>query len=87
MTDCPDCLIRWSASLEADGPEFTRCPAHKDIIVMYDPPGGWKYGFPKQYKPLPGEKFEDTLRRDGYPEEDIELAAKYSRFWGGVREL
>lgn len=23
---CPDCAIRWSCSLEADGPEFEPCP-------------------------------------------------------------
>ena len=49
--------------------------------TMYDPPEGWKYGFPKSYKPLPGEKLEDTLRRDGYPEELMALA-KWTRFWG-----
>jgi hypothetical protein len=28
ITDCPDCAIRWSCSLEADGPEFKPCPKH-----------------------------------------------------------
>ena len=36
-------------------------------IAMYDPPSGWMCGFPRPYKPLPGESVADTLRRDGYP--------------------
>lgn len=50
---------------------------------IYDPPEEWRYGFPKAYKPLPGEELEDTLRRDGYPEELIRQGmAKYCRFIG-----
>ena len=52
-------------------------------MSVYDPPEGWRYGFPKSYKPLIGEKLEDTLRRDGYPEELLAQGmAKYVRFWG-----
>lgn len=40
--------------------------------MMYDPPSGWKYGFPRPYLPKPGERLEDTLRRDGYPDKEIE---------------
>lgn len=47
----------------------------------YDPPEGWRHGFPRIYKPLEGESIEDTLLRDGYPEELINLA-KWCRFWG-----
>lgn len=50
-------------------------------IRAYDPPEGWKYGFPKPYKPLEGESIEDTLRRDGYPESMLNLA-QYTRFIG-----
>jgi len=39
--------------------------------LLYDPPSGWLYGFPKPYRPLPGESIEETLRRDGYPEKEI----------------
>jgi hypothetical protein len=50
--------------------------------TFYDPPSGWRYGFPREYKPLPSETLADTLRRDGYPErEDPEFAAKHTRFW------
>lgn len=50
-------------------------------IRIYDPPEGWRYGFPRQYKPLPGESFRDTLKRDGYPEELVEVAEMATRFW------
>lgn len=54
--------------------------------MLYDPPEGWKYGFPKEYKPLPGETVADTLRRDGYPEKLMELAP-WTRFIGTDEEL
>lgn len=50
---------------------------------LYDPPEGWRYGFPKNYAPLPDESIEDTLRRDGYPEKLMHLA-KWTRFIRGV---
>jgi hypothetical protein len=46
---------------------------------MIDPPKGWRYGFPKE---LPeGKSYGELLRESGYPEDDIELALKYSRSW------
>jgi hypothetical protein len=52
-----------------------------DGTTLYDPPEGWRYGFPKPYKPLPGETVEETLKRDGYPEKMLDLA-KWTRFIG-----
>lgn len=53
--------------------------------TLYDPPGGWRYGFPKPYKPLPGEDLETTLLRDGYPQREIDNGgARYCRFIGGA---
>jgi len=50
--------------------------------TMYDPPSGWLFGFPKEYKPLPGETLEETLLRDGYLQKEINWgAAKHVRFW------
>ncbi len=50
---------------------------------MYDPPDGWRYGFPKLYKPLEGETVEQTLLRDGYPQKLIEQGlVKWCRWWG-----
>lgn len=42
-------------------------------ITIYDPPSGWRYGFPRVYAPLPGETLNDTLRRDGYPQAEIDI--------------
>lgn len=45
--------------------------------LMVDPPNGWRYGFPAimQYD------YEKQLMDAGYPEKDIEMALKHSRFW------
>jgi hypothetical protein len=52
------------------------------LMTIYDPPSGWRYGFPRPYLPEPGESLEDTLRRDRYPEKEIEAGmAKWVRFW------
>jgi hypothetical protein len=56
-------------------------------IVLYDPPSGWKYGFPRPYLPLPGESLKDTLIRDGYPKEDAEELSRWCRFIGPREEL
>jgi len=50
------------------------------MTKYYDPPEGWRYGFPRKYNPLPGESIEDTLRRDGYPEKLMDVA-EWTRFW------
>ena len=55
-------------------------------VLMIDPPEGWKYGFPKpvheEYHTL-GDDFD--LKRwlidERYPQKDIDLALKYSRYW------
>jgi len=50
-------------------------------VTWYDPPSGWKYGFPKRYEPkTPDEPLKETLRRDGYPEHELKYA-EYCRFW------
>jgi hypothetical protein len=54
-----------------------------DTGLLYDPPEGWRYGFPKVYKPLRGEKVWQTLLRDGYSVSCIKLGMdKYVRFIG-----
>jgi len=48
-------------------------------VIMVDPPEGWRYGFP-----APRDhsiSYEEQLRAHNYPERDIELALKYSRYW------
>ena len=57
-------------------------------MLIYDPPSGWRYGFPKPYAPQEGETLEDTLRRDGYPQTEIDNGgSKYVRFLGDIEEL
>lgn len=47
---------------------------------IVDPPGGWKYGFPKQI-PQDVKDLRQWFIDNGYPEKEIELALKYSRYW------
>ena len=57
-------------------------------MLLYDPPAGWRYGFPRPYLPLEGESLEDTLLRDGYPQKEIDNSgAKYVRFIEYKEEL
>lgn len=49
--------------------------------MLVDPPGGWRYGFPKLYDPLPDEDFKSWLIRRGYPRETADFAANWSRMW------
>ena len=55
-------------------------------VLVIDPPGGWQYGFPKPIRDefyTLGDDFDLArwLISEGYPEKDIELALKYSRYW------
>lgn len=55
-------------------------------MMMYDPPSGWKYGFPRPYRPKPNETLAQTLYRDGYPFKElksitIDDVTKHVRFW------
>ena len=55
-------------------------------VVIYDPPSGWKYGFPKEYISRDGLSIEQILVLDGYPKEEVEFAAKHTRFWTVKKE-
>jgi hypothetical protein len=57
------------------------------MTVLYDPPSGWMYGFPKPYAPLADETLAQSLVRDGYPAKDAEFASQYCRFIGDIEEL
>jgi len=58
------------------------------MALIYDPPHGWAYGFPKPYEPLKGETLAQTLLRDGYPQAEIDRgAANHVRFLGPREEL
>lgn len=52
------------------------------MVLMYDPPGGWKYGFPRPFEPKPEETLTETLIRDGYPLAEIAAGgARHVRFY------
>lgn len=53
--------------------------------MLYDPPSGWMYGFPKPYRPVQGEELKDTLLRDGYPMKEIESIVRPNGSLYGVR--
>lgn len=53
------------------------------MTLIVDPPRGWAYGFPAPLE----EDYEEQLRKAGYPEKDIPLAMKYSRYIGTKEEL
>lgn len=58
-------------------------------LMWCDPPSGWKYGFPKAVDKNSlndDESYTKILLEAGYPEEDIHLALKYSRFWAYSKE-
>lgn len=47
--------------------------------IMVDPPGGWRYGFPKLWNGE--EQLNLFLARYGYPSHEIEFALSYLRMW------
>jgi hypothetical protein len=53
--------------------------------MMYDPPSGWMYGFPRPYRPIKDETLADTLRRDGYPEKALKSITREDGSLFGVR--
>lgn len=55
------------------------------VARWYDPPSGWRFGFPKSWpKGLERstENLAAQLKADGYPEKDIPLAINHTRFGG-----
>lgn len=52
----------------------------KRVAMFFDPPSGWKYGFPCEWDHKK-ETLEELLKRKGYPEKDYDLARMYSRMW------
>lgn len=50
---------------------------------MIDPPGGWKYGFPKMIPPAEQTRALAWIVEQGYPEDEIKSYGKhfYCRYW------
>lgn len=50
---------------------------------MFDPPSGWKYGFPfliPNHTEISRDYLIYILRQHNYPEEDIDFAIQHGRF-------
>jgi hypothetical protein len=58
------------------------------VIIVVDPPGGWRYGFPRQYNPRPGETEEEWFKRVGYPQSEIDkgMLSHVRRWWAPEKE-
>lgn len=55
------------------------------VPKIYDPPNGWRFGFPKAWPEgleRSDENLEIQLMLDGYPAKDIPLALLHTRFIG-----
>lgn len=55
--------------------------------MLIDPPEGWKYGFPREYKPLPNETAKEFCIRHGYPEKLNYAWDNHIRFVGDSWEF
>ena len=52
------------------------------MTLIVDPPSGWMYGFPAPLQ----EDYIQQLKDAGYPEKDIPIALKHSRYIADTRE-
>lgn len=50
------------------------------MAKIVDPPSGWRYGFPKEI-PEDVKDIKSWFIENGYPEDKVDLALKYSRYW------
>lgn len=53
--------------------------------VLYDPPEGWRYGFPKvwpSFLQVTTGNIKRELERNGYPKRDSDFASRHCRFIG-----
>lgn len=54
----------------------------KNKKYLVDFPSGWKYGFPMEVsETITTQEIRDLLKRQKYPEKDIEFALTYMRWW------
>jgi hypothetical protein len=59
----------------------------KLMTLIIDPPGGWRYGFPRPLTKEKDELLEDWLISAGYPAEDAEWAVGHCRYWNEKDEV
>jgi hypothetical protein len=53
--------------------------------MIFDPPEGWRYGFPKTI-PKDCKSISEWLKECNYPEHLMELAERHSRYIDSDRE-
>lgn len=46
---------------------------------MVDPPSGWRWGFPKEFRPNPGQTLKSWMVQEGYPPDQVDFAMGYLR--------
>jgi len=56
------------------------------MVMVVDPPSGWKYGFPKEcpehvWESTDVSVFRKWLIESGYPEKEAEFGMEYLRCW------
>lgn len=81
----------WSANIDDDVLDVCLVKESKskkeDFVlgdkVWVDPPGGWRYGFPKVYDKEENPNLNDWLEKEGYPTNEINrLGDSFNcRFW------
>jgi hypothetical protein len=52
------------------------------MVLIVDPPSGWKYGFPAPAE----DDYGAQLRLHKYPEKDIEFAMRHSRYYNSEED-
>ena len=57
-----------------------------DRVMMIDPPGGWRYGFPRTYDSTRDGPMREFLLANGYPEGDVDFALDHMRAWEVARD-
>lgn len=51
------------------------------MVMMIDPPEGWRYGFPRRYNDAEDGNMRDFLLKHGYPEKDVDFAMNNMGQW------
>lgn len=50
---------------------YIGAPCGQKEITMIDPPGGWRFGFPKELPDPKPESIVEWLVENGYPQDEI----------------
>lgn len=60
--------------------------ADRKKIIMIDPPGGWKYGFPKpapaNMRQMSASEMNEWLVKNGYPQEEVDIWLEGGKYTG-----